>query len=184
MTTFRATASAAPTQVEPLAPASPAARLPAAPAATRASVITEIPAADPAAAHAHFAGRLSFEVDPADVAHAREAGHDDFLLLDTRAKGAYTKSHVPGAVNIPESGITAAWLAELPADKLLVTYCWGPACNGSTKAAMRIAALGRPVKEMIGGYEYWVREGWATEGRRPLDARTATPKPTDLGLYC
>ncbi|GIG60216.1 rhodanese-like domain-containing protein [Longispora fulva] len=148
------------------------------------TTVTEIPAADPTTAFAHFAGKLSFETDPADVAYALKAGDADFVLIDTRAKGAYTKSHVPGAVNVPEGGITAAWLAELPADKLLVTYCWGPACNGSTRAAMRIAALGRPVKEMIGGYEYWVREGWRTEGKRPLDARVDTPKPTDLGLFC
>jgi len=44
---------------------------------------------------------------------------------------------------------------------LLVVYCWGPACNGATKAAAELAALGRPVKEMLGGFEYWAREGHA-----------------------
>ncbi len=44
-------------------------------------------------------------------------------------------------------------------DALLVVYCWGPACNGATKAAGELAALGRPVKEMIGGFEYWERDG-------------------------
>lgn len=48
---------------------------------------------------------------------------------------------------------------------------------------MRIAALGRPVKELIGGFQYWVREGWPTEGKRPLNARLATPAVTDLGLF-
>jgi rhodanese-related sulfurtransferase len=117
-------------------------------------------------AYQHFAAKLSFETDPADVAEALEAGDADFILVDTRARGHYTKSHLPGAVNIPETGITADWLATLPGDKLIVTYCWGPACNGSTKAAMKIAGLGRAVKEMIGGFEYWVREGRATEGKR------------------
>ena len=28
-------------------------------------------------------------------------------------------------------------------------------CNGATKAAMQLSALGFAVKEMIGGMEYW-----------------------------
>ncbi|WP_117213235.1 rhodanese-like domain-containing protein [Allorhizocola rhizosphaerae] len=148
------------------------------------SPITEIRAAAPADSYAHFAGKLSYEVDPADVAYAMKDGNVDFILVDTRAAGSYSRSHLPGAINVPAGGITAEWLQTLPADKLIVTYCWGPACNGSTKAAMKIAALGRQVKEMIGGFEYWVREGWQTEGKRPLDARISPPKPTDIGLYC
>ncbi|WP_018352916.1 rhodanese-like domain-containing protein [Longispora albida] len=144
--------------------------------------VTAHPAAAPADAFRHFAGKLAYETDPADVAQALKNGETDFVLVDTRAKGNYTKSHLPGAIHLGE--ITEESLAAIPAGTLIVTYCWGPACNGSTKAAMKIAALGRPVKEMIGGFEYWVREGWATEGKRPLDARASTPKPTDLGLYC
>jgi rhodanese-related sulfurtransferase len=147
------------------------------------SPVTEYPAATAEQAHAHFAAKLSFETDPADVASAIEQANVDFLLIDTRKQGHYTKSHLPGAISLPQTGITAEWLAQLPADKLLITYCWGPACNGSTKAAMRIAALGRPVKELIGGYQYWVREGWRTEGKRPLEARVAAPAITDLGLF-
>ena len=53
---------------------------------------------------------------------------------------------------------TAEAVAALPPGEL-VTYCWGPGCNGATKAALELARLGRPVREMIGGYEYWQREG-------------------------
>ena len=38
---------------------------------------------------------------------------------------------------------------------------FGMAAN--TKAALEFAKLGFSVKEMIGGYEYWVREGQPTE---------------------
>ena len=41
---------------------------------------------------------------------------------------------------------------------------WGPGCNAATNAAARLAALGRSVKEMLGGFEYWVREGHPVEG--------------------
>lgn len=119
-------------------------------------------AASPQDAFTHFAGKLSYETDPADIAYAIKHDEVDFVLVDARRPSAYRQAHLPGAVNVPETGITEDWLAGLPADRLLVTYCWGPACNGSTKAAMKIAALGRPVKEMIGGIEYWTREGYPT----------------------
>ena len=52
-------------------------------------------------------------------------------------------------------------------DAPLVVYCWGPGCNGATKLAHELAALGRPVKEMIGGFEYWAREGHPVERGAP-----------------
>ena len=48
-----------------------------------------------------------------------------------------------------------------------MVYCWGVSCNSSTKAAARLAGLGVQVKEMIGGIEYWLREGHDTEGTVP-----------------
>ena len=143
------------------------------------SPVTVVPAASPADAHAYFSRKLAVETDPADVTAAIARGEVDFVLVDVRAPGAYRKAHLPGAVSLPVADITADTVAALP-DGLLVTYCWGPACNGATRGAARLAALGREVKEMIGGFEYWIREGQPTEGRRPVDPATATPG--DLGL--
>ncbi|GAA2142724.1 rhodanese-like domain-containing protein [Kitasatospora kazusensis] len=148
---------------------------------TATSPVTEIPAASPERAFAFFAERLGCQADPADVWYALRDGRQDFVILDVRPEGAHRKAHLPGAISLPIAAITAESVAALPPG-LLVVYCWGPACNGSTKGAMKLAALGREVKEMIGGLEYWVREGWPTEGRRPIDPATATP--ADLGLVC
>jgi rhodanese-related sulfurtransferase len=104
----------------------------------------------------HFARRLEVETDVSDVAAAMEAGEVDFVLLDARSRASYDAGHLPGAVHLAE--LTAETVAELP-DGPVVTYCWGPACNGACKAALRLAQLGRPVKEMLGGYEYWARDG-------------------------
>jgi rhodanese-related sulfurtransferase len=117
--------------------------------------------ADPVTALEHFAGRLAFECDPADVAADLRAGAGPFVLIDCRSRAAYAYAHLPGAISLPHAEIEAA---ALPPGELLVTYCWGPGCNAATRGARRIAALGRPVKEMIGGFEYWVREGWPLEG--------------------
>lgn len=106
----------------------------------------------------HFARRLEVETDVADVAAAMEAGEVDFVLLDARSRASYDAGHLPGAIHLHHSEITADTLADLP-EGLVVTYCWGPSCNGACKMALRLAQLGRPVKEMLGGFEYWARDG-------------------------
>ncbi|NDJ54630.1 MAG: sulfurtransferase [Chloroflexi bacterium] len=83
-------------------------------------------------------------------------GVDDFVLVDVRSEKHYAISHVPGAVNIPTARITPHRISQDYApDTLFVVYCWGPGCNGSTKAAYRLSQMGYAVKEMIGGIEYW-----------------------------
>jgi rhodanese-related sulfurtransferase len=126
-------------------------------------VLADAPA-PPAEALAHFTDRLAFECDPADVAADLRGGGGGFVLLDCRSRAAYARAHVPGAVSLPHAEVDDAALAGIAAGTLLVTYCWGPGCNAATRGARRVAALGRPVKEMIGGFEYWVREGLPLEG--------------------
>ena len=124
--------------------------------------VIAIPPAAPAAALDHFNARLAFETDVSDVAAALESGVDPgFVLLDARSPRSYEAGHLPGARLLPRP-FAEADVAAL-GDALLVVYCWGPACNGATKAARELAALGRPVKEMIGGFEYWERDGHAVE---------------------
>ena len=108
----------------------------------------------------HFARRLEVETDVADVAAAMEAGAADFVLLDARSRTSYDAGHLPGAVHLTE--ITADSVGELP-EGLVVAYCWGPSCNGACKAALKLAQLGRHVKEMLGGFEYWARDGHPIE---------------------
>ena len=52
---------------------------------------------------------------------------------------------------------------------MVVVYCWAMSCNAAAKAALRLAALGIQVKEMIGGLESWMREGYAVEGDLSAD---------------
>jgi rhodanese-related sulfurtransferase len=118
---------------------------------------------DNQAALAHFAGRLAVETDAADVAAALAAGDRDFVLVDARSADAYARGHLPGAVSLPHAEIDETTVASLPPG-LVVAYCWGPGCNAAVKAGRRLAELGRPVKEMLGGFEYWVRDGHPVEG--------------------
>lgn len=124
------------------------------------SAVAAVPAAAPAAALAHFEARLTFETDCADVHAAFASGEPDFVLLDVRGPAAFARGHVPGALNLPHREIAAPRLAGWPAQTLFVVYCAGPHCNGANRAAVRLAGLGRPVKEMIGGVTGWLDEGF------------------------
>ena len=124
------------------------------------SYVSEIPAAPPPVAAAHFAARLSLETDCADVAAATKAGQVDFVLLHVvGSPEAYARRHVPGAVHLRHAEISAERMAAWPADTLFVVYCAGPHCNGADRAALKLAKLGRPVKLMIGGVTGWADEG-------------------------
>ena len=117
--------------------------------------------ADRDAAIAHFRGRLGFESDVSDVAAALAEAEPGFILVDTRSDASWRQGHVPGAIHLPGRRIAAEAEARIPAGTPVVVYCWGPGCNGATRAALEFALLGYPVKEMLGGFEYWVREGFA-----------------------
>jgi rhodanese-related sulfurtransferase len=113
------------------------------------------PAAPCATAQVFFANKLHYETDPADVYTDMQNGVADFVLLDVRSPEAYARSHIPGAVNLPQTMINAETTAHLAPETVMVVYCWGPGCNGATKAAIKLSALGFLVKEMIGGMGYW-----------------------------
>lgn len=109
----------------------------------------------------HFAHKLRYETDPSDVAEDRASG-EALLVLDVRSAASWDQGHLPGALHMPTDQI-AGRLAELPPpadDPRVVVSCWGPGCHGSTKAALVLSQAGyRDVREMIGGFEYWAREG-------------------------
>lgn len=112
----------------------------------------------PAQAAAHFAHRLSVETDPSDVHAALESGDPGFVFVDSRSIESWEQGHARGAVHIPKPDMPSV-VPTYPAGTRFVVYCWGPACNGATRAGLIISELGYPVKEMIGGFEYWAREG-------------------------
>ncbi|WP_062518879.1 rhodanese-like domain-containing protein [Demequina silvatica] len=114
---------------------------------------------DLAAARAHFAAKLAFETDVSDVHAALDGGDPGFVLIDTRSQEAWDQGHARGAIHLPKPDMPARIPAEYAADTRFVVYCWGPGCNGATRAGLIITELGYAVQEMIGGFEYWAREG-------------------------
>lgn len=141
------------------APASAAGSLdvvPSAPASPGGAVTAVT--ADPADAARHFAAKLAFETDPADVAADRAAGRGGFVVVDARSREAYAAGHVPGALSLPHASMDATSTAGLSREDVHVVYCWSPGCNAGDKGAAKLAALGFRVKLMIGGWEQWQSE--------------------------
>ena len=136
----------------------------------------------PSDAAAHFAHRLSVETDVSDVAAALDSGVPGFVLLDSRSADAWAQGHVPGAVHLPGREIAARAEVELDRSVAVVTYCWGPGCNGATRAALALSLLGFRVREMIGGFEYWAREGLPVETAEGV--RTPVPDPLTVSCGC
>ena len=111
----------------------------------------------------HYRAKLEYEIDPWDLNEALGRG-DKILVVDTRTSDAYGRGHIPGAINIPHRTMSAATTARVDKDALIVTYCDGIRCNGSTKGALNMLQLGFRVKELIGGLDCWRHDGYPVEG--------------------
>lgn len=111
---------------------------------------------------AYYEARLAHETDPSDVYAAQKTG-ENVILVDVRGDEAWAQGRITGAIHMPYREIAARAPQEIPAGSPVVVYCWSPGCNAGVKGALEFARLGYPVKEMIGGYEYWLREGQPTE---------------------
>jgi rhodanese-related sulfurtransferase len=138
----------------------------------------------PADAAAHFARRLAVETDVSDVHAALDSRRPGFVLLDSRSAESWAQGHVPGAVHLPGREIAGRAAAELDPAVPVVTYCWGPGCNGATRAALTLAQLGYRVREMIGGFEYWAREGLPVETAAGIGRPDVDPLTAPAGISC
>jgi rhodanese-related sulfurtransferase len=123
---------------------------------------------------AYYLARLSAETDASDVYEAQKAG-EAFVLVDVRGDDAWAQGRISGAIHMPHQQIAERAAAEIPSGTPVVVYCWSPGCNGGVRGALEFARLGYPVKEMIGGYEYWAREGQPVENDEGPLPRTFDP---------
>ncbi|MEU3072145.1 rhodanese-like domain-containing protein [Streptomyces laurentii] len=150
-----------------------------------ANPVLRVAPASPAEAAAHFRASLALYADVSAVAAALAAGGDPgFVLLDSRSTESWDQGHVPGAVHLPTALIPERAAALLDPAVPVVTYCWGPGCDGATRAALALAELGYRVKEMLGGFEYWAREGFAYETWEGTEQRAADPLTAPIAGTC
>ena len=111
----------------------------------------------------HYENKLAYEIDSWDLKTALESG-ENITVIDTRSTATFHIEHIPGAINIPHRQMGKETTNHLDKAALIVNYCDGIGCNASTKGALNMAKLGFQVKELIGGLDWWKRDGHKTEG--------------------
>ena len=120
--------------------------------------------------------KLAYEMDSADLYEAIHSSQN-LLIIDTRKSQAFLAEHIPTAINFPHKEMNEENTKHLNKNVLYVTYCDGIGCNASTKGALKLAKLGFQVKELLGGLDWWKRDGYATEGE-------FASKGTDIQCAC
>ena len=116
----------------------------------------------PVFASRHFAWKLTFETDAADLFRELQGNPTDLVVVDTRPSDDYRRGHIPGALSLPHAAMTEERLAQLDATKRYVTYDSGPSCNAATKGALKLTSAGLRTREMIGGFASWENDGRPT----------------------
>lgn len=112
-----------------------------------------------------YQAKLNYETDSWDLFEALNNG-EPVVVIDARSQEAYEIEHIPTSINIPHRLMSEETTSGLDKSKLYVTYCDGIGCNASTKGALNMSKLGFQVKELMGGLDWWKRDGYETHGKK------------------
>jgi rhodanese-related sulfurtransferase len=123
------------------------------------SAVLEYGAPEPNEITRMMEDKLRFHTDSWDLFVDLRAGLSDIVVIDARSRDAYAAGHIPGAVSFPHREMNPETVAELDRSKVYVVYCDGIGCNASTKGAYKLARLGFRAKELLGGIDWWCRDG-------------------------
>ncbi|MCB1790263.1 MAG: rhodanese-like domain-containing protein [Gammaproteobacteria bacterium] len=120
-----------------------------------------------------YEAKLRYEIDSWDLFVALQNA-EGLMVIDARSSEAYEREHIPHAVNIPHRTMDEHSVSHLDRTLMYVTYCDGIGCNASTKGALKMARLGFKVKELMGGIDWWKRDGYATDGTQGQEGRAVS----------
>jgi len=112
----------------------------------------------------HYEDKLNYQWDSADLFDNLET-ETNIVVIDTRKAFAFDEEHIPGAISFPHVGMDVDSTANFDKSKVYVCYCDGIGCNGSTKGSLKMTRLGFETRELVGGLDWWKRDGHATEGQ-------------------
>ena len=127
------------------------------------SAVLEYGAPEPAETVSVMKDKLKYHTDSWDLSVDLKSGHPTIVVIDARSRDAYRAGHIPGARSFPHREMSADTTAQLDRGKVYVVYCDGIGCNASTKSAYKLAHLGFRVKELLGGLDWWRRDGHPIE---------------------
>lgn len=105
-----------------------------------------------------------------DELNGKVAKAEAFQLVNVLDPESYDLGMIKGSIKIPLAELEARF-TELDKAKEVVTYCAGPACDASRKAAALLAAKGFNVSAYEGGIKEW------TAANLPVDAAPVPSEP-------
>ncbi len=144
---------------------------------TQPRVLT-FPALDSATAAAHLRAELALDVDPDDLIRDLTAGTQrGYVVVETRAPGAFESARIPGAINLPYRDMTPESVSHLDRGLVYVCYCESIHCNAATKGALKLAEFGFKVKRLSGGITAWQAAGYPVDRDTPALSLTSAPTP-------
>lgn len=141
--------------------------------ATHVSAVIEFGSPEPFETANVMLNKLRFHTDSWDLFVDLKENCSKITVVDARGGEAYEKGHIPGAISFPHREMSAETTATLDRNRVYVVYCDGIGCNGSTKGSYKLSRLGFRVKELLGGLDWWRRDGHPIQiGRQPGDVNT------------
>jgi rhodanese-related sulfurtransferase len=123
------------------------------------SAVLEFGAPEPGETASMMRDKLRFDTDSWDLSVDLKAGLAGIVVIDARSHEAYAAGHIPGAISFPHREMNIETTTKLDRSMVYVIYCDGIGCNGSTKGAHKLARLGFRTKELLGGLDWWRRDG-------------------------
>lgn len=132
------------------------------------SLVLDVLPATPEESATAMREKLRLHTDAWDLAVDLSNEIDAIVVIDTRSRDRYLAGHIPGAICVPHAEMTAERLELLSRSPVYIIYCDGIGCNGSTWGAFKLASAGFRVKELLGGLDFWRRDGHPiTSGAEP-----------------
>jgi rhodanese-related sulfurtransferase len=123
------------------------------------SAVLEYGAPGPGETASTMADKLRFHTDSWDLSVDLKAGAPGLVVIDARSSDAYVAGHIPGAISFPHREMNSESTEKFDRSAVYVVYCDGIGCNASTKGAYKLARLGFRTKELLGGLDWWRRDG-------------------------
>ena len=106
--------------------------------------------------------------DPVELQQVQELLASGALLIDARHADDYQQSHIEGAVSLPLAELDQrldAFRNDVPADRVLITYCNGFGCPDSFDLGVLLLEGGyQQVRVFEGGFPEWRDAGLPMKG--------------------
>lgn len=97
---------------------------------------------------------VTYEQISQDEAKELMASEEGYIILDVRTQSEYANGHIPGAICVPNEGISNVMPPELPdLEQLILVYCRSG--NRSKQAAKKLAEIGYTNIKEFGGINTW-----------------------------